>query len=44
MFFCMYVWIMCVPDGHGGQKRMPNPLELELKVVVTHHVGAGNQI
>jgi hypothetical protein len=41
---CMQSRTMCVPDACGGQKRMPNPLELELQVVVSHHVGAGNQI
>ena len=26
--------------AHRGQKRMPGPLELELGVVVSHHVEA----
>jgi hypothetical protein len=32
----------CVPDALGGQKRASNPLELELRMAVSHHVGAGN--
>lgn len=34
-FACVYV---CVPDAHGGQKRASDPLELELKIVVSRHV------
>jgi hypothetical protein len=30
------------PDTHGIQKRTSDPLELELRVVVSHHVGSGN--
>lgn len=32
--------IMCVPGSHGAQKRVPNPLELELQIVCA--LGAGN--
>ena len=28
---------------YGGQKRVSDPLKLELQVVVSHLVGAGNQ-
>ena len=41
--FCMYI---CVPYicviAFGGQKRV-GPLELELQMVVSYHVGAENQ-
>ena len=33
---------MCVPGACGGQKRVSDPLELELQKVVSHRVGAGN--
>ena len=29
---------------HGGQKRPSDPLELELWMAMSYHVGAGNQI
>ena len=40
LFFsaCIYVYHMHA----GGQKRVSDLLELELKVVVSHHVGAQN--
>ena len=28
----------------GGQKKASDPLELELQVVVSHHVGTGHQM
>jgi hypothetical protein len=37
---CVYMDHMC---AHGGQKQASDPLELELQVVVSCHVGAGNQ-
>jgi hypothetical protein len=33
----------CVPSAHWDQKRSLDPLELELYVVVSHHVGARDQ-
>lgn len=36
----MCVYIMCVPGIQGGQKRLLDPLELELLLVVSNHVGA----
>ena len=30
-------------NAFGGQKRVLDPLELELQMVVSHHVGARNQ-
>lgn len=43
-FFCLNVCLcsICVPGIHGGQKRALDALELELGIVVNHHVGAGN--
>lgn len=29
---------------HRAERKAPNPLELELQMVVRCHVGAGNQI
>lgn len=36
---CMFV-IMLMPGLHGGQKRAWDPLELQVKKTVNHHVGA----
>lgn len=32
---------MCTPDALRGQERASNTLELELQIVVSHHVNAG---
>lgn len=40
---CVYIMHMCVSGVQGGQKRSLGALELELCVVVNHHVDAGNQ-
>jgi hypothetical protein len=37
---CMYV--TCMPGALGAQKRASDLLELELQMVVSHLVGAGN--
>lgn len=34
---CMYV---CVTCALGGQNRVLDPLELDLWITVSHHVGA----
>lgn len=34
----------CVSSVHRTQKKVSHILELELQVVVSHHVGPGNQI
>lgn len=40
--FCLHECIVpCVPDAHGGLKRL-SPLELELPVSMNYHVDAGN--
>lgn len=31
----------CMPSAHGGQKRVPGPLEQERQVVVSHRVVLG---
>lgn len=35
---------MCMPGVLGGQKGETESLQLELQMVVIHHVGARNQI
>lgn len=45
MFVCyatMYVCVACTCSDCGGQKREPDPLDLELQTVGSHHVGSGN--
>lgn len=39
---CLYVVHHGMPGAHRGQKRVLDPLELELQTVVKHHVGTGN--
>lgn len=43
--FCAYirVCVPCICYVRGDQKTTLYPLALELQVVVSHHVGAGNQ-
>lgn len=43
MFACMYAHVPHVCFVPIGQKKMPDPLELELQKVVSCHVGAGTQ-
>lgn len=38
---CVYR-VACMPGACGGQERAMDPLELELQVVVSHCVRAGN--
>lgn len=33
---------MCACSVHGDQKRVQDPLELELRMFVSHNVGVGN--
>jgi hypothetical protein len=42
MFCLMYVHHVCA-WCHRIQKRMLEPLQLELEMIVSHHVCAGNQ-
>ena len=39
----MCMCTMCVSVAGRGQKRVSDPLELELQMVVSHHVGAENK-
>lgn len=42
-FVSMYVCApTCVPGVCGDQKRPSNPPEMELMIIVSCHVGAGN--
>lgn len=46
IFLCLcvpYVHMCCLFDAQGGQKRSLGALELELHMVLNHHVDAGNQ-
>ena len=36
------LYTMCVPGTHRDQKKMKDPLELELQVIMGHLVGAKN--
>lgn len=38
---CAYVY-HTYSGAYWGQRRAPDPLKLELQVVVNYHVGAGN--
>jgi len=42
LFLYVYMCTTCVPGAFHGHKRASEPLELELRVVVSHHVGAEN--
>lgn len=35
--------ITCMPVVQGGQKKVLNPLGLELRIVVSPHVGTGDK-
>jgi hypothetical protein len=39
VYMCVYIYI----GASGNHKRMSNPLVLELRKVVTHHVGTDTQ-
>lgn len=45
MSSCLHtrVCIMYVSCAFGGQKRSSGTLEMELRMIVSHHMGAGNQ-
>lgn len=38
----MYVSALCALSAQGGQKRVSEPLGLELETLVSHQVGPGN--
>lgn len=41
-FLCMYANTQYLCMVHGGQKRVPNSLKLELQMIVSCYVGPGN--
>lgn len=43
VFACMYVCTMYMPDVYRAHKRALDPLALESPIVLSHHVGVGNQ-
>lgn len=43
-FSYIYMYIMCMPRAHGGPKGVLGPLKQKLHMVVSHLVGAGNQV
>lgn len=43
VFASMYVCVPSVCSGHREQKKVLDPSELELQMVVSLHVGAGNR-
>lgn len=38
-----WMWTTCEPGALGGQKRMSDPLELELQMIMSHHKVLGIQ-
>lgn len=38
------MYTMCMPSAHRVQKCAPDPLELELFMIVKTHVGAGSTL
>ena len=42
MSVCVYT--MCVLDALAGKEKSLDPLELEIRMVVSHHVGAQNRV
>lgn len=43
-FICMHVWAPSIHTACSGQKKISDPLELEWKMAVRHHVGTENKI
>jgi hypothetical protein len=41
-FTCMSVLPACIHVHHRGQKRVLDPLELELRIIACFHVGTWN--
>lgn len=39
---CMCLYTTCVLGAYGGQKKASDPLELELQMKKSYHVGCGN--
>jgi hypothetical protein len=34
---------MCMPGAYRGQKRVSDPPEAKMMIIVSHHVGAENE-
>lgn len=41
---CIAMYHIYIPGAHGGQKRVPYPLDWELQMVVIYYVGAGHML
>lgn len=39
----MHIYVMCANRGITGQNTVPQPLQLELEVILVCHVGARDQ-
>lgn len=37
------MYTTCIPSVHRDEKSVSDPLELELRVAVSHHLGAENE-
>lgn len=37
------MYVMCIPTLRGGKKRVADPLELQLHMVLSLHIDTGNQ-
>lgn len=44
MSTCLHVYkhTMCIPDAHGNQKQVLDPLKLELQTTMNYQVGSGD--
>lgn len=43
LLFILCVWVSCLLDIYDGQSRLPDPLQLQLQMVVNCHVNYGIQ-
>lgn len=45
MYKCLYAYVctMCMPGTYESQKKVSDPLEPELKAVMSHCLGTRNQ-
>lgn len=39
----MYAYLLCLPSACGDQKTASDPLKLELSMIVSCYVGAGDE-
>lgn len=40
---CICMWTTCMPGAQRGQKRVVNLLEVELRMVMSYHMGTGTE-